>query len=84
MKIEYHDGDPRQRGGDELMSKADVAHWLNVSVGAVDRYRREEDLPFIKAGRRVLFRRRDVEKWLEGRANGGNGSGRPGRGGPRK
>ena len=52
------------------MSRADVAHWLGVSVGAVDGYCRAEDLPFRKVGRRVLFWRRDVEKWFGGRGHG--------------
>jgi hypothetical protein len=67
MKIKDNDGDPRQRGGDKVMSRADVAHWLGVSVGAVDGYCRAEDLPFRKVGRRMLFWRNEVEKWFGGR-----------------
>ena len=80
MKNNDHNGDPRQRGADKVMSRADVDHWLGVSVGAVDGYCRAEDLPFRKVGRRVLFWRRDVEKWFGGR--GGNGG--SGRGGARE
>jgi excisionase family DNA binding protein len=62
------------------MSRADVAHWLGVSVGAVDGYCKAEELPFRKVGRRVLFRRSDVNQWFSRR--GGNGRG--GRGGARE
>ena len=72
---------PGRRAGDKVMSRADVAHFLGVSVGAVDGYCREEEeaLPFRKVGRRVLFWRSEVENWFGGR--GGNGGG--GRGGAR-
>ena len=79
MSANNEEGNPRERGADKVLSRADVAHWLGVSVGAVDGYCRAEDLPFRKVGRRVLFRRRDVEKWFGGR--GGNGA--SGRGGAR-
>ena len=71
-----------QTGRDKVMSRADVAHFLCVSVGAVDAYCRqpEDPLPFRKVGRRVLFLRSEVEKWFEERGGGA----RSGRGGPRE
>ena len=80
MKKRTNAGRPEDGEDDELMNRVDVAHWLGVSVGAIDRYCREEGLPFMKVGRRVLFRRSEVEMWLRGR--GENGAG--GRGGARK
>ena len=62
------------------MSRADVAHWLGVSVGAVDGYCKAEELPFRKVGRRVLFRRSAVEQWFSRRGVNGRG----GRGGARE
>lgn len=63
---------PRQGGGDEkMMSREEVSDWTGLSVSAIDKFRREAGFPFIKAGRRVLFRRGDVEEWLRGRSNGG-------------
>ena len=53
------------------MSKPDVAQWLDVSVGAIDRYRREEGLPFIVMGRRVRFKRSNVALWLKKRSKNG-------------
>ena len=65
---------PRQGGGDEkLMSREEVADWTGLSVSAIDKFRREAGFPFIQAGRRVLFRRRDVEKWLAKRSKNGEG-----------
>ncbi len=63
----------RQTGRDKVMSRADVAHFLGVSVGAVDGYCRQQDdpLPFRKVGRRVLFWRSEVEKWFEDRGRNG-------------
>jgi excisionase family DNA binding protein len=65
---------PQQRGEDEMMSRQELAEWLKVCVGAIDRWCRKEGLPFIKVGRRVLFRRADVQEWLAKRSkNGGSG-----------
>jgi excisionase family DNA binding protein len=56
-----------------MMSREELASWLKVCVGAIDRWCRKEGLPFIKVGRRVLFRRRDVEAWLAKRSKNGGG-----------
>ena len=56
------------------MKKPDVAHWLGVSVGAVDNYRKN-GLRAIKLGGRVLFRRKDVARFLESRTEDGKGAG---------
>ena len=79
MRIKDQDADPRQRGGDKVMSRADVAHWLGVSVGAVDAYCRAEDLPFRKVGRRVLFGGTRLRSGLAGVGEtGGAGAAAPG------
>jgi len=65
---------PRQGGGDEkMMSREEVSDWTGLSVSVIDKFRRKVGFPFIKAGRRVLFRRRDVEKWLAKRSKNGEG-----------
>ena len=65
---------PRQGGGDqELMSRDEVSGWTGLSVSAIDKFRHEAEFPFIQAGRRVLFRRGDVEKWLAKRSKNGEG-----------
>lgn len=66
---------PPQGGDDEMMSRQELADWLKVCIGAIDRWCRKEGLPFIKVGRRVRFRRRDVEAWLAKRSQNGGGQG---------
>ena len=65
--MKTHEEHPQEPGGDDLLKKPDVAHWLGVSVGAVDNYRKN-GLRAIKLGGRVLFRRKDVTRFLESRA----------------
>ncbi|HOX59356.1 MAG TPA: helix-turn-helix domain-containing protein [Candidatus Paceibacterota bacterium] len=75
MSVKKKTRQSQQSGDDEMMSRQELADWLKVCVGAIDRYCRKEKLPFIKVGRRVLFRRRDVERWLEKRLKNGEGGG---------
>ena len=64
---------PRNTKRDKVMSRADVAAFLGVSVGAVDAYCRDkkDPLPSRKVGRRVLFWRSEVEEWFEDHGNNG-------------
>jgi len=73
---------PRNTKRDKVMSRAEVAAFLGVSVGAVDAYCRQEDdpLPSRKVGRRVLFWRSQVENWFEDHGR----NGKSGRGGLRE
>jgi predicted DNA-binding transcriptional regulator AlpA len=72
---------PRTTKRDKVMSRAEVAAFFGVSVGAVDAYCRQEKdpLPFRKVGRRVLFSRSAVDHWFEDRENIATSA----RGGPR-
>lgn len=50
-----------------LLPQAQLSQFLNVSVRTLERWRVEGTGPtYIKAGRRVLYRREDVEVWLSG------------------
>ena len=73
---------PRKTKRDKVMSRAEVAAFLGVSVGAVDAYcrQKEEAMPSRKVGRRVLFWRSEVETWFQDRGNNGASA----RGGPRE
>ena len=66
------------------MGKPEVAWLLDVSVGTIDRYCKEEGLPFIKMGRTVRFDREDVGEWVEKRTKNRDGKKGVGRGGARK
>lgn len=50
----------------ELLTTAEAAQVLGVQPQSLAVWRlRGENLPFIKVGRLVRYRRSDVEKWLE-------------------
>jgi len=48
---------------DELLTKRDLQEYLKVSHGTIDRLMKE--IPYIKLGRRVLFKMSDIDKYLE-------------------
>ncbi len=48
----------------ELMTAAEVAEMLRVSVWLVWRWTREGVLPSIQLGRNYRFRRSEVERWV--------------------
>jgi len=53
------------RDGDVLMTVADVAEMLKVSVRTVHALRRRDGLPGCKIGGSLRFRREDVLAWIE-------------------
>ena len=48
-----------------LLTRAEAAAFCRCSVDAFDEHVRPH-LPELRVGRRVLFRRADVEEWLQG------------------
>ena len=49
-----------------LMTTAEVANYTRLSVETLRYFRqRDEGPPFAKLGRRVMYRRRDVDAWIE-------------------
>jgi excisionase family DNA binding protein len=46
------------------LTKPKVAEYLKVSLATLERLMRQ-GLPHIKLDRRVLFRKADVDRWLE-------------------
>lgn len=49
----------------DLMTKAETTEYLRISRGMMDRLMKRRDIPFAKIGKKVLFRKADVDKWLE-------------------
>ena len=49
----------------ELMTRAELMGYLRISRGTLDRFIKKRALPFIKLDQKVLFRKADVDKWLE-------------------
>lgn len=58
-------------GGDDLMTKQEVATMLQCTVRGVDSLRKSAGLPWLAIGRKVLFSRGLVEKWLKERVRNG-------------
>lgn len=50
----------------EYMTKKEAAEYMRIGSATLERLMRQ-GLPYIKLQRRVLFRRPDVDKWLESR-----------------
>jgi excisionase family DNA binding protein len=48
----------------EYLTKQEVAEYMKVSLATLERLMRQ-GLPHIKLSRRVLFRKADVDRWLE-------------------
>jgi excisionase family DNA binding protein len=49
----------------ELMTRAEVISYLRISNMTLHRLMKAHGLPYIKLGKRVLFRRADIDKYLE-------------------
>lgn len=47
------------------MTKAEAIAYLRVSRGTLDKLMKKHELPFIKLEKKVLFRRADIDRWLE-------------------
>ena len=48
---------------DKLLTKDEAARYLRISRATLGRLMKE--IPYIKLGRRVLFKMSDIEKYLE-------------------
>jgi excisionase family DNA binding protein len=40
-------------------------YYLRISRGTLDKLMRRHEIPFIKLGKKVLFRKREIDAWLE-------------------
>lgn len=49
----------------ELMTRAEVFKYLRVSNMTLHRLMKDHKFPYIKLGKRVLFRKEDIDKYLE-------------------
>jgi excisionase family DNA binding protein len=48
-----------------LLTKEDVEAYLRIGRRTLDRLIKTREIPFIKLGRRVLFKKVDIDAWLE-------------------
>jgi excisionase family DNA binding protein len=53
----------------ELLSEAEAAVYLGLKPGTLSVWRstKRYDLPFVKVGRLVRYRRSDLDRWLQSR-----------------
>ena len=49
----------------ELMTKAEVMAFLRISKRTLDKLMKAREIPFFKLKRKVLFKRDDIDRWLE-------------------
>ena len=49
----------------EFYTKSELMELLRISKGTLDKIMRRREIPFIKLERKVLFRKTDVDVWLE-------------------
>ncbi len=50
-----------------FLTKAEAAEYMRVSRATVDRLMKSRGLPFIKLEKKVLFRKKDIDAFLEKR-----------------
>jgi len=48
-----------------LITKKEVQEYLRISSATLDRLIKNKNIPHIKLGRRVLFKKSDIDKFLE-------------------
>lgn len=49
----------------DLLDRAEVMGYLRISRGTLDKLQKSRDLPFVKIGKKVLFRKKDIDRFLE-------------------
>jgi len=50
---------------EELITKIEVQTFLRISKRTLDNLMKAREIPFFKLKRKVLFRKSDIDKWLE-------------------
>jgi hypothetical protein len=65
MSENTHQEQPPNNGGEELLTRKEVARRLRVCPTTVDNWRKRYELPTIEKGYRVFFDWEDVKAWLK-------------------
>lgn len=50
---------------EELLTRDEVMKYLKISKGTLLKLMKQKAIPYIKFERKVLFRKRDIDKFLE-------------------
>ncbi len=54
------------RGEDKLQNVSQAAELLGISTHTIYAWVCQRKIPYVKIGRRVMFRPQDIEAWIEG------------------
>jgi excisionase family DNA binding protein len=52
----------------ELLTAVELARWLRITPRTVYRFVRNAQLPYVRVGRGLRFKRADVEAWIRRRS----------------
>lgn len=55
---------PSETKNDVLLTGAEVARWLNLPLSTIYEHARQNLLPCVRIGRRVRFKRSDLEAFI--------------------
>lgn len=51
----------------ELLTVEEVADYLNYAKASIYGLVHKKDLPYIKTGKKILFKKKDIDSWIEDR-----------------
>jgi len=51
-------------GGPNLISIQQASEYLGITVGTIYQWRSQHKIPYIKVGRRVKFKKEQLDQWL--------------------
>lgn len=54
---------------ERLLTKKEIAYFLNVSIKTIDKKVSLNEMPFLKIGRLVRFDKKEVLAWLNGESH---------------
>ena len=55
----------------KLLTVEEIADYLHVKPSTIYQWTHQGFIPHVKLGNRIRFRLRQVDRWIEKRANGG-------------
>ena len=56
-------------GSDEFLTVEELAERLKIAPGTIYNWVSRGEIPYVKIGRAVRFRRADIDAWIEGQGS---------------
>ena len=47
------------------MNKIEVAEYLKLSIASINRFMKNDDLPYSKMGKSVRFKKEQIDEWFD-------------------